>query len=795
MGDSLGIARVRVAAAVIALCVLTALYSIVSRNVLLSLEEQPTSIIFSLLAGTVVQGFVVAFLYFGLLCRSGATRLHQVQLFSANVWLLALVEYATVLLTFASFSYAPLAAAVSMRATEPVVPVLLVAVLRYRARASEQPWWALASTAVLLTGSLLSFFAVIENGFCSSGIVLLLLMCTNAGRNVQSALPDGDDAAEFAKRAASFVIGLCVSFVFSLAAPSWSIAYILQAGSNIPWHVFMWAVAGVALAAHSALLASLATWYGHSLSLMLVAAHYVLCFIAACIFVPDAADYRIAMLCFGIIFMVAGFALQYVGVSHVRFESTISAGEAKTRGRGGLSMIDVGVIVVGIVAAVFWIILSALGPVLSPPSYDPVPLPSSPPPQVYLALSCFDFPGNLGDTGVHRACEGIFAEVAAEEGYNVTFIDKTSATNDTVMVYGGGSLLGADWAQNIWYSIVRSLNPHHWRYPIFLFGSGYDDNAVSWTSNSTVLDSVLSEAVEVSAGDGMRDVHMSSFNTSLSLPQQSCPNRLYWPIIMPNLLYGGVRGPLSARILATLASESYITLPVVSRVVGDSGAFVGRYSNAQLDLVDELGVRNKTFVLVLVGKASDGTFLIGANQTHAQVVEQEEVALRGFAIHAVKAGYDVVFARMESPPADRELVASLYNDTRAGVNETLHDNVKSYLPVPTLESLLGLIKSAHVVVAHKLHGGVFAGAYGVPFISIAYRLKHYDWAISLNAPDLVVRISDVSEAGLIERFDYINLEYGSICEHLLLSSSAIFEKYKEEARRFLKAAAEIYLGG
>ena len=792
-----GIDVLRIGVALAALCSATVLYSLVSREVMDSLPSHTSTIPYFILGGSIVQAFVMAF--FAAVAPSSSTPRGDFRLSSLDVWLRAAANFFALILTYATYSLASSFAAVeSVRAAEPFLPLLLVAFMKRRAKASEGPWWWLASAALLFIGAIFCFFSIAFDQRASVASVLMLGLCANLAHTMQDQLHDKDGASQFSVQFASFLLCVLVFLVYLLFSPSCSLVHAMHVATvdnHLVMQIAMWIVAGVTLAVLDMILSHCATWLSPTGIIILSAIHHAVCIVGACIVVPGAVGGGIAMLCIGIILLVAGFALHFRAV---QAEQAVLPMPASDTWGSGAAPLDIAGIIIGI-AAVCWIIVARSTPVVTP-SYVSMPIllngSSVDGQSASFNLACFDFPGNLGDTGVHLACERLFAEVASEEGLIVNIIQKESATSDTIMVYGGGSLLATSWAQQRWFNLAgRSMDPHRWRYPLFYFGGGYDDNDVSWTSNTTMLDIVLRETEEVTAGDGSKDIDMSSFSTTLSLPQQSCTLRLYWPIVMPNLVYGGVRGPLTARILTTLASETSLSMPASSRVIGDSGCFINRYVDTSLDLTTRLDLADKPFVLILAGKSSDGQFLVGANQKQSEVVRQEEEALRDFGVYAANQGYKVALIAMAGLNEDIEQLASLHDGIRARVNASIGDNVVFDSESPSLENLLGLIQQAHVVVAHKLHGGVFAGAFGTPFISIAYRLKHYDWALSLDATDLVVRISDVTADSLIDRFNYILADYDSIRDRLLAKAALIHGKFKEEARRFLRDAALMSSGG
>jgi polysaccharide pyruvyl transferase WcaK-like protein len=64
--------------------------------------------------------------------------------------------------------------------------------------------------------------------------------------------------------------------------------------------------------------------------------------------------------------------------------------------------------------------------------------------------------------------------------------------------------------------------------------------------------------------------------------------------------------------------------------------------------------------------------------------------------------------------------------------------------VPTLFELLSMINEVEIVVGMRLHMSIFAFSMQKPAVVVAYRLKHFDWAASVNAVDNVIAINETT---------------------------------------------------
>jgi polysaccharide pyruvyl transferase WcaK-like protein len=64
--------------------------------------------------------------------------------------------------------------------------------------------------------------------------------------------------------------------------------------------------------------------------------------------------------------------------------------------------------------------------------------------------------------------------------------------------------------------------------------------------------------------------------------------------------------------------------------------------------------------------------------------------------------------------------------------------------IPTLLQLLSIIKEVEVVIGMRLHMSVFAFSMQIPAVIVAYRLKHFDYAASVNLVDNVIAMNETT---------------------------------------------------
>jgi polysaccharide pyruvyl transferase WcaK-like protein len=67
------------------------------------------------------------------------------------------------------------------------------------------------------------------------------------------------------------------------------------------------------------------------------------------------------------------------------------------------------------------------------------------------------------------------------------------------------------------------------------------------------------------------------------------------------------------------------------------------------------------------------------------------------------------------------------------------------------EAAMGLLASAEVVIAERLHAAVLAAAAGTPFVSLEYRPKLADFARSIEMETFLLRTDEVTGESILGR--------------------------------------------
>ena len=761
--------------------------------------DSPMVMPFFLLVASLVQLGVGATCA-ALKLKSGDLSL-QTELAPIKFWLLGTLHYLTTLVTNAAYAGATVAMAQSIKAAEPMFVLVLSWMLLPRRRRGSFALVELLAVSMLSLGVVL-LVRPLPSSPSSSPEAFATAVALGVASNVANALRSlyfknistehkgGAMTVSHLMNVASFCVALPALAVGIICWPSMLSAVGSETSSS-------WVFLGLSLLAGASLFAynQASFWV---LSFTTPTSHAVLkalkrpvivavCLLLAPFIGAQFSNVSAGDVVLGLLLMFGGAGLQgFVAWRQAQPDSLPAGGVAKAGDKASLPA------VVGLLVLLF-VGMQVMSRGGEPNAAElelarTVSLAGAPP----LQLSCFGILGNRGDLGVNKVCTTLFMRTAERLGLDLTVVPMSNITRDTLVVYGGGSLLNTEWAHGIWNKTIvhGDLSPTRWRYPMFFFGGGYDDNDLAWTGDRTLLESALVEAQAAIGGPSSAHVDSAQFaGNPLHLASPSKVHKAFWPAVTPHLKFGGTRGPFTSRAFMQHAAALNTTFPSASSVIGDSGIFIERYVEVSYDLVNEhnLASSETPYVLVLPGKGTDGLFLSGRDMT--KNIQEEQAALQTMSVYLARKGYKVVFMPMSDERQDNLHTQHLCGNASLALPEEIRDNL-IFLPVSSVENLLGLMANATVVVAHKLHGGVFSGAVGTPFVSIAYRSKHYDWALSIDALDMVVHIGDATPTALINKFEYVRANRDRLKKHLLSMVGMYEKRYEVEAERYLIAVAE-----
>lgn len=217
-------------------------------------------------------------------------------------------------------------------------------------------------------------------------------------------------------------------------------------------------------------------------------------------------------------------------------------------------------------------------------------------------------------------------------------------------------------------------------------------------------------------GSGYDSMLPSPINPALIDPDSAYMIRQ----VVQNANTVGVRGPYTLELLKAIGAE-HANL----HISGDPGLLLKEQeSEASLeDLIDF----EKPLIAVNWGTASNN--VLGG--------DEEEVAL----------DLAEVLSKLT-----KEYTIAIYPVWKKDVSachklHTLIDNgTASYClnRVPTVEELIDLYKRSKFTINMKLHANVFSAALNIPFICLAYRMKGFDFASSLNWEEFTILFSDIN---------------------------------------------------
>ena len=403
-----------------------------------------------------------------------------------------------------------------------------------------------------------------------------------------------------------------------------------------------------------------------------------------------------------------------------------------------------------------------------------------------LSFTCIGVEGNGGDTGLLRVCERLHMAVARSLHLQLTLMPFHRLPPTGVVTLSGGSVLCVDPFLREVQQVADVKGPYV--FPRLLFGGGYDDNELTWSADRELIDGLV-EHHTLAGGSNVTDVDLSELPRLDQLPPT--PAQLdNWPELFPSLQYGGVRGPFSAHGFSQLASDLGLPFGAAGTILGDAGSFVTSYVqgivDSRLRISLNLKLEEVSYAVFVVGDASDGVYFGNATNTY----EMELEAFIGLANHLLERDMYILVVGMHSTARDVAAVKTYYDRIyqRAKPSRTHQLRMAG---TPTVEALLALIKTADLVVSHRLHGAVFAVSTATPFVSLAYRVKHYDWAVASDVVDYVIHLTDLTAEVLIERAQHALDNAEAIREKLIVLSAKFENRFLKAVRDYLIDIAAI----
>lgn len=224
-----------------------------------------------------------------------------------------------------------------------------------------------------------------------------------------------------------------------------------------------------------------------------------------------------------------------------------------------------------------------------------------------------------------------------------------------------------------------------------------------------------------------------------------------WRGVLSAATVVGVRGPESLAAVNRLAGSA----TPGAELIGDPALTLGRSRPPQSGNHDRR--------LVLVNAGSD--FVPGCGRLRLQAELMRGVEW------LKKLGLECRFLALR--PNDLEHARPLVEQCR--------------LPViaPHLDRCLDAVRRAHLVISLRLHGAVFAAAFGVPFVSLSYRPKCRDFAASMEVPWAAVEVEDISWEMIRAAVERIDADYDQVAIGLCVAADEFRRRQRDLARRFM----------
>ena len=277
---------------------------------------------------------------------------------------------------------------------------------------------------------------------------------------------------------------------------------------------------------------------------------------------------------------------------------------------------------------------------------------------------------------------------------SIAQIAKTQHINDVVI--GGGSLLqGSAFIQPAQEAISLKL-------PLWIYGTGIDYMAEAYVES--IMHGHFPEQATVFED---KEINLPALKKIFEYSQ-----------------FNGIRGPLTLHFLTRhCMAEKKI------RIMGDPGLVYSPRSDKRiLHLLKKQPNPTGRIVAINWGGSYNSVFGGDERRVRLQVAQQAK--------RLINDGYRIV-------------VFPMWDNDRAECRQLCHDidmpDRCVLIPeTPTIDSVCTLLKKSRFSINFKLHANVLSALMGTPFISLAYRSKCYDFALSLNLGEYCISTSETN---------------------------------------------------
>lgn len=262
---------------------------------------------------------------------------------------------------------------------------------------------------------------------------------------------------------------------------------------------------------------------------------------------------------------------------------------------------------------------------------------------------------------------------------------KADITPYDTIILGGGSLLSSDFIELLYSAMKQKKH-------IIIWGSGHD-----WQTKP-VLESVINNNYKIPAP-------IMNPITSKKLAE-----------IVEYAKYVGVRGPLTYEVLKLIGVNTEKI-----HICGDPGMLLP-YEHRLPPPSSQIWENEKKIVGLNWGTSYNRIYGSNEIKVEDQLAETaKKLIQKGYKI------YMFIVWKADINPSLR-----LYKK----INDT--HNVRLSTNYYHQNHLLNILQSCHFTINLKLHANVISAAAGIPFITLGYRFKSFDFAHSVGLNDFII---------------------------------------------------------
>ena len=304
------------------------------------------------------------------------------------------------------------------------------------------------------------------------------------------------------------------------------------------------------------------------------------------------------------------------------------------------------------------------------------------------------------------------------------------------VVLGGGSLLqGTAFVKPASQAAALQL-------PLFLFGTGIDYFDESYVRS-------LMDKDKRATAPGMFDgKELSESDIAHIIKSCRC---------------GGVRGPLTERFLSRVDHKKKIG------IMGDSGLVYTPKKDASL--LGALFVNENTGnKIAAVNWGSSLGCVYGYDEQRVMIGLAEGIR------HLTGRGYDIVIYPMWDNDIEpcRRLCHAVGRP----------DICKLVSYVPSIDAICTLLKKATLSIGFKLHANILSALMGTPFVSLAYRSKCYDFALSVGMLSHCVSTASFQIGSFIAGHETYMADH---CDEIIKNIAAHRDDYRQKYAAFVRS--------